>query len=235
MNPSFVFDMICTAVWLGLTVHYARKGLLAALCQIVGSLFSLIRAQQLAAWGSGALFDRFFAGSFRERIAAGLSAGGAADLGLIAQRYAGFLPESVRRPVVEACERALDGLLTDNVVVMADTIVQDVIRPLLTPVFSLVLFFLCFAGLRMLISLLVTVLGLVNHLPLVGTVNHLLGVPVGALAGLADVFLLLCVVWALMVITGGNLPGLNEAALGGSIYYTIFSQLNPFMGAGAVG
>ena len=57
----------------------------------------------------------------------------------------------------------------------------------------------------------------------------------GALAGLADVFLLLCVVWALMVITGGNLPGLNEAALGGSIYYTIFSQLNPFMGAGAVG
>src|SRR5699024_2273734 len=123
----------------------------------------------------------------------------------------GFLPESVRRPVVEACERALDGLLTGNVVVMADTIVQDVIRPLLTPVFSLVLFFLCFAGLRMLISLLVTVLGLVNHLPLVGTVNHLLGVPVGALAGLADVFLLLCVVWALMVITGGNLPGLNEA------------------------
>lgn len=75
MNPSFVFDMICTAVWLGLTVHYARKGLLAALCQIVGSLFSLIGAQQLAAWGSGALFDRFFAGSFRERIAAGLSAG----------------------------------------------------------------------------------------------------------------------------------------------------------------
>ena len=55
------------------------------------------------------------------------------------------------------------------------------------------------------------------------------------LAGLADVFLLLCVVWALMVITGGNLPYLNEAALGGSVYYKIFSQLNPFMGTGAVG
>ena len=214
MNPSFLFDIMCSVVWLGLTIHYARRGLLAALVQIVGNLFSLIGAQQLAAWGSGALFDRFFAGSFRERIAAGLAAGGAADLGLIAERYAGFLPESVRRQAVEACERALDGLLTDNVLVMADTIVQDVIRPLLTPVFSLVLFFLCFAGLRMLISLLVTVLGLVNHLPLV---------------------VLLCVVWALMVITGGNLPGLNEAALGGSVYYTIFSRLNPFMGAAAVG
>ena len=193
MNPSFLFDIICTAIWIGLTIHYARKGLLAALVQIAGNLFSLVGAQQLAAWGSGEVFDRFFAGSFRERIAASLAAGGAADLDRIAQRYAGFLPESIRRQVVEACQRALDGLLTDNALVIADTIVQDVIRPLLTPVFSLVLFFLCFAALRMLISLLVTVLGLVNRLPLVGTVNRGLGVLMGALAGLADVFLLLLV------------------------------------------
>ena len=229
MNPSFLFDIICTAAWLGLAIHYVRKGLLAALVQIAGNLLSLVGAQRLAAWGSGALFDRFFAGSFRERIAASLSAGGAVDLNVIAQRYAGFLPESIRRQVVEACQRALDGLLTDNALVIADTIVQDVIRPLLTPVFSLVLFFLCFAALRMLISLLVTVLGLVNRLPLVGTVNRGLGVLMGALAGLADVFLLLCVVWALMVITGGNLPGLNETVLSGSVWYQIFNLINPFV------
>ena len=229
MNPSFLFDMMCTAVWLGLAVHYARKGLLAALVQIVGSLFSLIGAQQAAAWGSGALFDRFLAGSFRERIAVSLSAGGAVDLAAIAERYAGFLPEPIRRQVVAACEQALAGLLTDNVLVMADTIVQEVIRPLLTPVFSVVLFFLCFAALRMVISLLVTVLGLVNRLPVLGAVNRGLGLAAGVAAGLADVFLLLCVVWALIVITGGNLPALNERLLGGSIYYQTFSRINPFL------
>ena len=220
---------MCTAVWLGLAVHYARKGLLAALVQIVGSLFSLIGAQQAAAWGSGALFDRFLAGSFRERIAVNLSAGGAVDLAAIAERYAGFLPEPIRRQVVAACEQALAGLLTDNVLVMADTIVQEVIRPLLTPVFSVVLFFLCFAALRMVISLLVTVLGLVNRLPVLGAVNRGLGLAAGVAAGLADVFLLLCVVWALIVITGGNLPALNEQLLGGSIYYQTFSRINPFL------
>lgn len=229
MNPSFLFDIICTAVWLGLAIHYARKGLLAAVVQIGGNLLSLIGAQQLASWGSGALFDRFFAGSFRERIVVSLSEGGAVDLNRIAQQYAGFLPESIRRQVVEACQRALDGLLTDNALVVADTIVQDVIRPLLTPVFSLVLFFLCFAALRMLISLLVTVLGLVNHLPVLGAVNRTLGMVVGALAGLADVFLGMCVVWALMIISGGNLPLLNEAALGGSLWYQLFNQINPFV------
>ncbi len=229
MNPSFLFDIVCTAVWLGLTVHYARKGLLAALVQIGGNLAGFAGAHALAAWGSGELFDRFFAGSFRERIAASLSAGGAVDLGAMAERYAGFLPEAIRRQVVEACERALDGLLTDNVLVMADAIVQDVIRPLLTPVFSVVLFFICFALLRMLISLLVTVLGLVNKLPVLGAVNRGLGVVAGVIAGLADVFLLLCVVWALIVITGGNLPVLNEAVLEGSVYYQIFSLVNPFV------
>lgn len=229
MNPSFLFDIICTAVWLGLAIHYARKGLLAAVVQIGGNLLSLIGAHQLASWGSGVLFDRFFAGSFRERIAVSLSEGGAVDLNRIAQQYAGFLPESIRRQVVEACQRALDGLLTDNALVVADTIVQDVIRPLLTPVFSLVLFFLCFAALRMLISLLVTVLGLVNHLPVLGAVNRTLGMVVGALAGLADVFLGICVVWALMIISGGNLPLLNEAALGGSLWYQLFNQINPFV------
>ena len=229
MNPSFLFDIMCTAVWLGLTVHYARKGLLAALVQIAGNLFSFVGAQRLAAWGSGELFDRFFAGSFRERIAAGLAAGGAADLTQIAERYAGFLPEELRRQAVQACEQALAGLLTDNVLVMADTIVQDVIRPLLTPVFSVVLFFLCFAALRMVISLLVTVLGLVNRLPVLGAVNRFFGVAAGLAAGLADVFLLLCVVWALVVITGGNLPWLNGTALGESYYYQIFSQINPFL------
>ena len=229
MNPSFLFDIMCTAVWLGLTVHYARKGLLAALVQLGGNLFSFVGAQRLAAWGSGELFDRFFAGSFRERIAAGLAAGGAADLTQIAERYAGFLPEELRRQAVQACEQALAGLLTDNVLVMADTIVQDVIRPLLTPVFSVVLFFLCFAALRMVISLLVTVLGLVNRLPVLGAVNRFFGVAAGLAAGLADVFLLLCVVWALVVITGGNLPCLNGTALGESYYYQIFSQINPFL------
>lgn len=229
MNPSFLFDIICTAVWVGLAIHYARKGLLAAVVQIGGNLLSLIGAQQLASWGSGALFDRFFAGSFRERIVVSLSEGGAVNLNRIAQQYAGFLPESIRRQVVEACQRALDGLLTDNALVVADTIVQDVIRPLLTPVFSLVLFFLCFAALRMLISLLVTVLGLVNRLPVLGAVNRTLGMVVGALAGLADVFLGLCVVWALMIISGGNLPLLNEAALGGSLWYQLFNQINPFV------
>ena len=131
--------------------------------------------------------------------------------------------------IVDACERSISAVLNDNAVVLADTIVQKVLAPLLTPVISLVLFFVAFALLRMLVSLLVTVLGLVNKLPVIGAVNHWLGWGVGGIASLVDIYLVLCVVWALIVITGGNLTMLNDTVMSGSLYYKVFNVFNPFV------
>ena len=209
-NPSFIFDILCTVVWLVLAVRYARKGFLASVVQLTGSLISLFGA-------------RAFSG------AANIAAGGAVSLDGIAQRYAGFLPEAFRASIVDACERSISAVLNDNAVVLADTIVQKVLAPLLTPVISLVLFFVAFALLRMLVSLLVTVLGLVNKLPVIGAVNHWLGWGVGGIASLVDIYLVLCVVWALIVITGGNLTMLNDTVMSGSLYYKVFNVFNPFV------
>ena len=139
-NPSFLFDIICTVVWLLLAVRYARKGFLASVVQLAGSLFSLAGARAFSGWAAGQVFQNFFAGSFRDQIAASITAGGVVDLSGIAQRYAGFLPESFRASIVEACERSVSAVLSDNAVVLADVIVQKVLAPLLTPVISLVLF-----------------------------------------------------------------------------------------------
>mgnify|MGYP003091323426 FL=1 len=228
-NPSFIFDILCTVVWLVLAVRYARKGFLASVVQLTGSLISLFGARAFSGWAAGQVFERFLAGSFRDQIAANIAAGGAVSLDDIAQRYAGFLPEAFRASIVDACERSISAVLNDNAVVLADTIVQKVLAPLLTPVISLVLFFVAFALLRMLVSLLVTVLGLVNKLPVIGAVNHWLGWGVGGIASLVDIYLVLCVVWALIVITGGNLTMLNDTVMSGSLYYKVFNVFNPFV------
>lgn len=164
-NPSFIFDIICTVVWLLLAVRYARKGFLAAVVQLTGNLVSLFGARQFSGWAAGQVFEQFFANSFRDQIAASISAEGAVSLSGIAAKYAGFLPESFRASIVEACERSISAVLSDNAVVLADVIVQKVLAPLLTPVISLVLFFVAFALLRMLVSLLVTVRGAGEQAP----------------------------------------------------------------------
>ena len=216
-NPSFLFDIVCTVVWLLLAVRYARKGFLASSVQLGGNVFSLCLL-----YTSPSPRDR-------TQIAESISAGGVVDLTGIADKYAGFLPESFRASIVETCERSISAVLSDNAVVLADAIVQKVLAPLLTPVISVVLFFVVFALLRMLVSMLVTVLGLVNRLPVIGTVNRWLGWVTGCVASTMDIYLMLCVVWAVIVITGGNLTVLNDTVMSSSLYYKAFNLFNPFL------
>ena len=215
-NPSFLFDIICTVVWVILMVRYARKGFLASMVGLVGNLLSLLGAHQLSAACAGWVFEHMLAG-------------GAVDLSGIAEKYAGFLPASFRASIVAACERSIGAVLADNAVVLADSIVENVLQPLLTPVITLVLFFLFYALLRLLVSMLVTVLGLVNKLPVIGTVNRGLGWLVGAGTALLDVYLVLCILWGLIVITGGSLNVLNDTVMSTSLYYKIFNLFNPFL------
>ena len=228
-NPSFLFDIICTAVWIVLVVRYARKGFLSSIVQLAGNLFSLVGARQLSAACAGWVFEHMLAGGFRTQIAASLSADGVVDLSGIAEKYAGFLPASFRASIVAAFERSIGAVLADNAVVLADSIVENVLQPLLTPVITLVLFFLFYALLRLLVSMLVTVLGLVNKLPVIGTVNRGLGWLVGSLTALLDLYLVLCVLWGIIVITGGNLNVLNDTVMSSSIYYKLFNLFNPFL------
>ena len=77
--------------------------------------------------------------------------------------------------------------------------------------------------------MLVTVLGLVNKLPVIGTVNRGLGWLTGGMTALLDLYLVLCVVWGLVVITGGNLNVLNDTVMHSSLYYKAFNVFNPFL------
>ncbi len=231
-NPSFLFDIICTVVWLVLVVHYARKGFLASVVGFAGNFLSLFGARQFSAAGAGWVFDNMVADNFRTQIAASLSQGGIVDLSGIADKYAGFLPASFRASIVQACEKSIDTALANNAAALADTIVDKILQPLITPVIMLVLFFVFYALLRMLVSLLITVLGLVNRLPVVGTVNRCLGWVMGGITALLDIYLVLCVIWGVIVITGGNLSVLNDTVMSSSLYYNVFNLFNPFLQGG---
>ena len=110
-NPSFLFDIICTVVWVILMVRYARKGFLASMVGLVGNLLSLLGAHQLSAACAGWVFEHLLAGGLRTQIAASIAAGGAVDLSGIAEKYAGFLPASFRASIVAACERSIGAVL----------------------------------------------------------------------------------------------------------------------------
>ena len=56
-NPSFLFDIICTAAWIILMIRYAHKGFLSSMVQLVGNLISLLGARQLSTACAGWVFE----------------------------------------------------------------------------------------------------------------------------------------------------------------------------------
>ena len=52
---------------------------------------------------------------------------------------------------------------------------------------------------------------------------------VSGATALLDIYLVLCILWGIIVITGGNLNVLNDTVMSSSLYYKIFNLFNPFL------
>ncbi len=224
MNAAIVFDLVMLALLLVVAFAYARRGFAAGLVQFVGNLASLIGALVLSHQASPLLFEKFFQNGFVTSIQNTISAEGTVNVQQIIEKYAGFLPAGVKENLNETASLLVDSSTAN----LAARLVDEVIAPLLTPIIAIVLFFVAFALCRLLVGLLVAVLTNVNRIPVMGSVNRFFGFLMGLLAGVVDLYLVLCAVWAVIVITGGSIGFLNDQALAGSITYSLFGRFNPF-------
>ena len=224
MNAAIVFDLVMLALLLVVAFAYARRGFAAGLVQFVGNLASLIGALVLSHQASPLLFEKFFQNGFVTSIQNTLTAEGTVNIQSTIEKYAGFLPESIK----ESLTASASGLLDSGAPDLAAKLVDEVIAPLLTPIIAIVLFFVAFALCRLLVGLLVAVLTNVNRIPVMGSMNRMFGFLMGLAAGVVDLYLVLCAVWAIIVITGGSIEFLNDQALAGSVTYNIFGRFNPF-------
>lgn len=226
MNSAIIFDIAMIALLIAVALHYKKRGFVAGLVGFVGNLVSLGGALLLSNHTAPLLFSRFFQGGLVEKIEGVLTVNQTVSAHEIIEMYAGFLPESLKEGLVSGAEKILGHVGTAPEI--ASRLVEGVIAPLLTPLIAIVVFFLAFTICRVAVSLLVAVLTNLNRIPLLGGMNQTLGLVMGLLAGAVDLYLVLCGVWALIVITGGGIPFLNETVLADSYLYMLFERINPF-------
>ena len=218
------FDLILLAILLLVAMRYAGKGFAAALVQFAGNLASLLGASIFSQNIAPVLFTNFFENNFTTSIEKTLADGGQLQLDQLVEKYAGFLPNEIQQSIIQSA----GGVLTGSAPELAEQVVNQVIAPLLTPIIAIVVFFVAFALCKVIVGFVVAVLTNFNRIPILGSVNKLLGFAMGLLAGVVDLYLILCAVWAIIVVTGGSIPWLNQQVLGDSVGFTLFGQFNPF-------
>lgn len=225
IGPALILDVILIAVIVLTAFHYKKKGFVAGLLDLVGNLLALLVAWIASDRISPTVFENFFKQGLIEKITQTVQERGTSGLTMLVENFSSILPGGMADEVT----RSLQDILGSGAPDLAVRIVDTILTPLIVPMITVVLFFIAFAVCKLVISMLVAVLTNINKIPVIGSVNELLGILVGVAGGLLNVVLLLCLIWAVVAITNNNLPVLNNDMLSGSMMYSLFSRYNPFL------
>lgn len=225
-TPGRLIDLLIVALLIGMTIHYMRKGFVAGVLDFFGTLLSI----GAGLWGANILSPTLFEKLFRENLITRTttvlsSSEGIVSINEILNKVSSFLPQNIIDTFLGQNSTTTFDLSAPNI---AQRIVEEVVQPLVLPVISVLIFFVFFIVCRIIINFVVAALKNINKIPLIGTANKLLGLFSGLLVGLLYSFLVVCAAWALVVITGGDIPFLQEQELAKSFFYNLFSGIIPF-------
>lgn len=223
-QTGLIFDLLALALLVGVAIYYMTQGFLAGLVGLIGNIFSILCANWIAKAFTPGLFQWLFGGSLIDGITDAIASGGD-GIAQVMERYGSFIPQSIQESILEQVNQAAQGSAAET----ASQIVSQVIEPLLAPILNIVVFLVVYLVLRLVVVLIINLLRMANHIPLVGGANRAMGLVLGLGAGVVDVFLFMCVLWAVVSITNNQLDWLNHSLLETSRCYTLFTQVNPFM------
>lgn len=220
---GLVYDLLFLALLAAVTLTGLRRGFAAGLVRLIGSVGGIVGAVFITRSWAPALYDQYIGAPIGDKVAAALTEQGA-NIPELLGKYLSILPQSMRDTLAAGLQNAAQS----NTVAVSQQVVAA-LEPLLLPMLQCVLFLLTVLVVRALFRLLESLLRHLNGVPLLGTVNKMLGFCFGFVTGTLDCWLLSILLWLVAAFSDGGIAWLNTAVLSTSGVYTLFSHLNPFL------
>jgi len=228
---SVVLDFIAVAVFTALVVKGYKKGFLKTIVLAAGTLASLLVAFWLSRWLADLIFANMIRGSVLQNISDTLSglSNSTSAAGAVPAVIAA-LPAFILNPMlVQYGSKAtmiaeIQKNVGDTLSGLGETITDTVVSPVVTMLLQMVLCLLIFIICVIIIKIIAKALGAVRRIPLVGTLNAVLGAVVGAVQGLIVLFLLGLVGNVLISLSGNALSWFNTEIIEKSFVYQFFYQ-----------
>lgn len=218
---SLIFDVFCLVLILLSALFFARKGVIAGLLSLLGSAVAVVAA----AMGARTLAPRVFGQFVEDRLVQSLGDAFAQQNAIALDQ----MLEKLSELLPPAAQQALLGTLGDadlSVVGLAETVVGEMVKPVMLPIITLVLFVIFFLLLRVLIGFLLHLLQATRGLPYLGTAQKAFGGVAGVCIGAVYVFVIVAVLKALGALMGEGF--FVEEWLASSLFYQAFGRI-PFL------
>ena len=220
---GIVYDLIFAVILLVSALNGRRRGLVSGAVSLVGAVAGLVVAGWLANVLGSAIYNGVIGNAMADAINQALSDQGASLIAVL-QDQLGFLPQQTLDQLAAVLQPLAETVGTD-----LQPRILEALQPIIQPMIIAVIFVVAFVLIRWAISLVAGALQLVNHIPLVGGVNQILGLVLGLATGAIDCWMLCLVLWAGSAVTAGSVEFLSQATLTASALYRFFAGFNPFV------
>lgn len=188
-----LLDVAAAALLVYFIYTRAKQGFASAVVGLISVVGSMVGAYLLAPYLARGIYRAFLQGPLLQRLTEGLSG---AELGdsLVDQGLAALtaLPELLVNALgLDALElnRALTQL-PQSVEGMAQGLLDEVIEPALLSMLEILLSFVLFLVLLLILGWVARSMRVLQHIPIIGPINRLLGMGVGLLEGIVLLYLI---------------------------------------------
>ncbi|MFQ7003127.1 MAG: hypothetical protein ACLRRT_05235 [Ruthenibacterium lactatiformans] len=123
ISPAIIIDVALIAVIVVSVFHYARKGFVAGLMDLVGNLASLALAWVVSGKLSPTVFENFFKSGLIEQTARTIQQQGGVNLSVILDGLSGILPQKFIDDITASAAGMLDSGAPD----IAQQVVEKII------------------------------------------------------------------------------------------------------------
>lgn len=230
---SVVLDGIVVFVLLMSVWMSYRRGLVKTIVSVVGYFLSFFVAEFLGQRLADFLFDNCLSKPINDRIVNtinnSLSAGG---INRATYDLSHILPDWLAKGLLNGQtlpETTVNMLNQNNIEGAAGSITVQVVKPVVVVILSLSLFFIIFLVLRFLLHYIFKITGVIRKMPVVGTINGLLGGVLGVAKAALYLIMIAVLVWIIIIFTSDSLPYLNTDTVNNTNLFLLFYKLNPFM------
>lgn len=214
---GLLYDLLFVVVLFLAASSGWRRGFVSSLTLLIGSVAGIFGAVFVARSAGPVIYNEYVGASIAEKVSAALAESGG-DAAAAVQGLT-FLPQSIRDTLVNTMTE-ITGEATPHVI--------EVLEPIILPLIQVILFLVVCIVVRWLFRALAWALRGCNAIPLVGSLNRVLGLALGLVSGALNCWLLSLGLWLAGTLANGQVEILRSSVLGQSFIYSLLSGLNPF-------
>lgn len=233
---SWILDALTVGIIAAFAISSYRKGFLNTIVVLLGSLGAMFVSLTYSQPAAEVIYQQFFYEKISAMVAQHLGSFTAADAAAFAKsiedltgEMPAMLSSALQSQLGIYVGQWYQQLADSNAATVTAAITDTIIAPVAIGLLRVVVFFIMFSLLMMLVNTIAGLLKTVNHLPLIGVFNELLGGVLGAIQGMLYVFVISAVLWFLISASGGQFGPVSAEMIDQTVIFKHFYTAGPWV------